>query len=235
MADRSQVGAARVLVVMDHPTLVKVIDLALKHGHFETRSASDSLAAKKLFAAWQPHLVLVDVELEQGNLWTSVSASSRVPVIALTRAGDLKTKLAAFDRGVDDILSIPFSPEELVARTLAVMRRAYGRRALVAPVVRFGELEIDLLRRSVRAGTSELHLTSLEQSLLYVLAANAGHLVTREELLDALWGADYVSESNVIDRHVRNLRAKLKDDPRRPRYIATVAGRGYRFLQGSNA
>jgi DNA-binding response OmpR family regulator len=97
-------------------------------------------------------------------------------------------------------------------------------------VIRLGELEIDILHRTVRAGASELHLTSLEQSLLYLLAANAGRVVTREEILDALWGPDYVAESNVVDRQVRNLRARLQNDWRRPRFIATVPGKGYRFV-----
>ena len=98
------------------------------------------------------------------------------------------------------------------------------------PVLRLGELEIDILHRRVRAGGLELHLTAVEQNLLYLLAANAGRLLTRDEILDHLWGADYVAESNVVDRHVRNLRAKLQNSHRRPRYIATVPGRGYRFL-----
>jgi DNA-binding response OmpR family regulator len=98
------------------------------------------------------------------------------------------------------------------------------------PVIKLGELEIDILNRTVRAGTSELHLTSLEQSLLYLLAANAGRVVSREEILDTLWGVDYVAESNVVDRHIRNLRARLQNDWRQPRFIATVPGRGYRFL-----
>ena len=119
-----------------------------------------------------------------------------------------------------------------------MLRRAHPEGAALRPVLRLGELEIDILNRRVRAGTSELHLTSLEQSLLYLLAANAGRLLTRDEIrlltrdetLDHLWGVDYAAESNVVDRHVRNLRAKLQDDWRRPRYIATVPGRGYRFL-----
>ena len=82
----------------------------------------------------------------------------------------------------------------------------------------------------MHAGTSELHLTSLEQSLLYLLAANAGRVVTREEILDTLWGIDYVAESNVVDRQIRNLRARLQDDWRAPRFIATVPGRGYQFV-----
>ena len=98
------------------------------------------------------------------------------------------------------------------------------------PVIRLGELEIDILRRSVTSGGHELHLTSLEQSLLYLLAANAGRLLTRDDILDHLWGVDYAAESNVVDRHVRNLRAKLQNNWRRPRYIATVPGKGYRFV-----
>ena len=102
------------------------------------------------------------------------------------------------------------------------------------PVQRLGEIEINILQRLVRAGTSELRLTGLEQSLLYLLAARAGNVVTRDEILDALWGVDYVSESNVVDRHVRNLRAKLQNNWRRPRYIATVPGQGYRFVPTTN-
>jgi two-component system KDP operon response regulator KdpE len=110
------------------------------------------------------------------------------------------------------------------------MRRSYSGAVEFTPVLRLGDLEIDILNRHVRAGGRELHTTPLEQSLLYLLAANAGRLLTRDEILDYLWGADYVAESNVVDRHIRNLRGKLHDDSRRPRYIATVPGRGYRFV-----
>jgi len=98
------------------------------------------------------------------------------------------------------------------------------------PVLQLGDLEIDILNRLVRVQGKELHLTSIEQSLLYLLAANAGRLLTRDEILDQLWGADYVAESNVVDRHVRNLRIKLQNGWKHPRYIATIAGRGYRFV-----
>lgn len=153
-----------------------------------------------------------------------------MPVIALTRRGDLKTKLAAFEAGVDDILTLPFSPGEFVARILAVMRRTYRGAAVFMPVLRLGDLEIDILNRRVRACETELHLTSLELSLLYLLAANAGRLLTRDEILDHLWGTDYMPESNLVDRHVHNLRTKLQNHSRQPRYIATVPGRGYRFI-----
>src|SRR5918994_3547059 len=102
------------------------------------------------------------------------------------------------------------------------MRRKYRDAAEFTPVLRLGDLEIDILNRRVRVGDTELHLTSLEQSLLYLLAANAGRLLTRNEILDYLWGADYVAESNLVDRHIRNLRTKLQDDWHQPRYIATI-------------
>jgi DNA-binding response OmpR family regulator len=99
-----------------------------------------------------------------------------------------------------------------------------------SPVIRVGELVIDVLHRRVRVDGQDLHLTPLELSLLYLLAANAGRVLTRDEILDDLWGGDYEAESNVVDRQVRTLRAKLQDDWRHPRYIATVPGKGYRFV-----
>ena len=113
---------------------------------------------------------------------------------------------------------------------MVVLRRTYREAAVFTPVLSLGELEIDILNRRVRIGGHELALTSLEQHLLYLLAANAGRLLTRDEILDALWGTDFVSESNIVDRHIRNLRIKLQNDYRRPRYIATVPGKGYRFI-----
>jgi DNA-binding response OmpR family regulator len=230
-------GPARVLLVLDHEVLAGVVELALAHvhGRFRARVAPDAAAAAAVLGEWRPHLAVVDMDLARGEMlarlgYTAPPSAARVPVVALTRRGDLKAKLEAFDQGVDDLLSVPFSPEELVARVLAVLRRASPAGAALRPVLRLGELEIDILNRRVRAGTSELHLTSLELSLLYLLAANAGRLLSRDAILDHLWGVDYAAESNVVDRHVRNLRAKLQDDWRRPRYIASVPGRGYRFL-----
>jgi DNA-binding response OmpR family regulator len=107
--------------------------------------------------------------------------------------------------------------------------RPEGGSAVSTPVIRAGELEIDLLHRQVRVDQRDLHLTPLEVSLLYLLAANAGQALTRDEILNQIWGTDFVAESNVVDHHVRNLRAKLRDDWRQPRYIATVPGKGYRF------
>src|SRR5262249_27704034 len=157
----------------------------------------------------QPHLVVVGLDGDADELLARLRKAARpldrVPVIAVSRRVDPVTTVAAFARGVDDVVSALSCPEELLARGEGIVRGVYHRTATFPTTIRLGELEIDLLRRRARIGRHELHLTSLEQSLLYLLAANAGRLVTRDEILDRLWGADYAAESNAIDRHVRNL------------------------------
>jgi len=221
-------------VVLDRPVFIELIKLTLNHGVYTTRTVTTTSEVATALAEWHPHLAILDMDLDGAHIMAMLGASPvggmRLPVIGLTRRGDLKTKLAAFEAGVDDILTVPFAPEELLARVIALVRRAYSDAVTFTPVIKLGDLEIDILNRTVRAGTSELHLTSLEQSLLYLLAANAGRVVTREEILDTLWGVDYVAESNVVDRQIRNLRARLQNDWREPRFIATVPGRGYRFI-----
>jgi DNA-binding response OmpR family regulator len=223
-----------VLVVLDRLTLGDMIRMTLNHGVYVTRVAATVVASSAILDEWQPHLVIFDADLDGQQLMEHVAAMSaggpRLPSIALTRRGDLRTKLAAFDWGVDDIVTVPFAPEELLARIVALLRRSYSDVVPFTPIIRLGDLEIDILNRTVRVGASELHLTSLEQSMLYLLAANAGRVVTREEILDTLWGVDYVAESNVVDRQIRNLRARLQNDWKSPRFIATIPGRGYRFL-----
>ncbi len=226
----------RALIVIDQPIIAETIALTLNHGRFLAHTARTLPEAIAQLADWQPQFAVVDVDLGGDILLRQLGLpleqrGTRIPVLALTRRGDLKAKLAAFAQGVDDIMTVPFSPEELLARTLVLTRRAYGeQQAPLLPVLQLGDLELDILNRAVRAGDHVLHLTGLEQSLLYLLAANAGRVVSREEILDALWGVDYIAESNIVDRHVRALRAKLQNDWHRPRFIATVPGRGYRFV-----
>ena len=224
-----------VLILTQQRLISDMIKLALNHGAYVTREARDASEAFEILETWEPKIAIIDMEragdvlvrrLTQGNQ----SGHDRIPVLALTRRGDLKTKLTAFDHGADDIMTIPLSPEELLARVLVITRRRLGEKVEIKPVIKLGEIEIDILNRHVRAGTSEVHLSGLEQTLLYLLAANAGKVVTRDEIMDALWGVDFVPESNVVDRHVRSLRAKLQDGWRKPRFIATIPGEGYRFI-----
>ena len=229
-------GAVRLLVVLDEqPELTRVLRLALSQSAYTLRIAVPGEEATAALAFWQPHLIVVDMAVAQATLHELMAGSgagkARLPVIGLTHRDDLQSKLEAFEAGVDDVLSVPFAPEELLARVNALIRRSHAEAATFTHVVKVGELEIDTGNRTVRDGQSELHLTSLEQSLLYLLAANAGRVVSRDEILDELWGAGYAPESNVVDRQIGNLRARLHDDWKQPRYISTVPGRGYRLLQ----
>ncbi len=228
--------ARRALLLLDRPILIDLVQLTLNHGLFVVRAASTLADAASILDSWSPHLAVVDMDHEQScALLTRLGASNSLtasvtPVLGLTRRGDLATKLKAFDLGVDDILTVPFSPEELLARAIVVTRRASGVDRAIVPTITLGEMEIDILNREVRTGTSVIHLSSIEQSLLYLLASRSGRVVTRDEIMDVVWGTDFIAESNIVDRHIRSLRVKLQDDYRGPRFIATVPGRGYRFV-----
>jgi DNA-binding response OmpR family regulator len=228
--------ARRALVLHDRPLVVDLIELTLNHGVFVVRAARSLEQAEAILADWRPHMAVIDMDHDDStDLLHRLGASnnmtrSTTPVLGLTRRGDLKSKLRAFDLGVDDILTVPFSPEELLARSVVISRRASGVDHPIVPTVRLGEIELDILNREVRAGKSVIHLSGIEQSLLYLLASRSGRVVTREQILDAIWGTDFVAESNIVDRHIRTLRIKLQNDYRHPRFIATVPGQGYRFV-----
>jgi len=225
--------AVRVLSALGDPALANTVAFTLRHGQYATRSVRTMADARTELATWKPHLLLVDIDLDSGagiQLIDDARAPGQIGVIALTRRSDLRGKLDAFERGADDYIGVPFVPDDLVVRVRAVLRRTHGSAGEFVPRLLIGDLEIDVLNRKVVAAGHDLHLTSLEQALLYLLAANAGSTLTREQILDSLWGTDFVIESNVVDRHVRALRAKLQNDWRTPRYIKTVPGTGYRFV-----
>jgi DNA-binding response OmpR family regulator len=239
VADQSsspETEGRRALVLHDRPLVADLIELTLNHGVFVVRPARNLAEAESILTDWQPHLAVVDMDHDDSTaLLGRLGAANRLtkrmtPALGLTRRGDLKTKLHAFDLGVDDILTMPFSPEELLARAIVITRRASGIERPLIPTITIGEIEIDILSREVRTGDSVIHLSGIEQSLLYLLASRAGRVVTRDEILDAIWGTDFVSESNIVDRHIRSLRIKLQNDYRHPRFIATVPGAGYRFI-----
>ena len=223
----------RALLVIGDEALARTIDLTLRHVTYVRRSARTVSEAHAVIEDWRPHLVLVDIDLESGRAKTlidEVATRERTAAIALTRRNDLQAKLDAFERGADDYIGLPFVPDDLVARAHAVVRRVHGGIGQVVPRLRIGDLVIDVLHRRVHAGDVELHLTSLEQALLYLLAANAGTVLSRGQILGALWSTDVEIESNVVDRHVHSLRSKLRDDWHNPRYIETIPGAGYRFM-----
>jgi DNA-binding response OmpR family regulator len=228
--------ARRALVLHDRPLVVDLIELTLNHGVFLVRAADNLTEAEAILSEWHPHLAVVDMDHDDSTaLLGRLGASGRLtgqatPALGLTRRGNLKTKLRAFDLGVDDILTMPFSPEELLARAVVITRRVTGVDRPLIPTITIGGIGIDILSSEVRTGTAVIHLSAIEKSLLYLLASRGGQVVTRDEILDAVWGAGFEPESNIVDRHIRGLRIKLQDDYRRPQFIATEPGKGYRFI-----
>lgn len=226
----------RALVLHENQIIVDLIELTLNHGLFHVRAVRDLAEAEAVLAEWRPHMGVFDMDhddsvaLLQRVGVTDTLSHGVTAVLGLTRRGDLRTKLRAFELGVDDILTTPFSPEELLARSVVMTRRVTKEIRPFVPTIVLGEMELDILNREIRTGNSVVHLSGIEQSLLYLLASRAGRVVSREEILDAVWGMDFIAESNVVDRHVRSLRVKLQNDYRHPRFIATVPGEGYRFV-----
>lgn len=217
--------------------LAQVVALTMGHGPYEARFSLSLRETREALGELHPHLLIVDIDADDGRAMEIIGENERdhrLPVIALTRRSDLARQLDAFERGADDCVGIPFMPADLIARVHAVLRRAYGKTPAAFRPLRLGELEIDLVTRNVRVAGFELHLTSLEQALLYLLAAHAGTVLSRDVILDAVWGEDFVAGSNVVDHHVRALRAKLQNDWRRPKFIETVPGIGYRFKATDN-
>jgi DNA-binding response OmpR family regulator len=211
--------------------LASLVTLTLQHGHYETRVATDRRAVETIMREWRPHLAMLDVDRYDGLMGVLGRGieQGQMPILAFTRKRDTAVKLSAFERGADDIIEVPFTLDEIVARPYALMRRAHNIEVAFVPRIRLHALEVDLVAQRVRVEGKELSLTPLQQSLLYLLAANSGRLLSREEVRSSIWGDDLQNGSNVVDRHIRELRKKLGDDWRSPKFIETVPGKGYRF------
>jgi len=223
---------SKVLLVIGK-ALANLVAVSLRHGSYETRDCTTERECRALVSEWKPDMALIDIDHYQA-LFDTVGggmAQGGMPILAFTRKRDTAVKLSAFENGADDIVEVPFTLDEIIARPYALMRRARGIQGKLNPRITLGNsIEVDLVQQSVKlAGGRPLQLTPIQQTLLYVLAANAGEVLTRETLLASIWGTDFQIESNVVDRHIRELRVKLDDDWRQPRYIETVAGKGYRF------
>ena len=154
----------------------------------------------------------------------------QIPVILLTAKGEEFDRVLGLELGADDYITKPFSVRELVARARAVLRRAGGMQQAEGESIRAGDLTLDPSRHEVHKGALRLDLTLKEFELLRILMQNRGHVLTRDLLLEKVWGFDYFGETRTVDVHVRYLRQKIEDDDAKPRYIETVRGVGYRFV-----
>lgn len=212
-------------------TLGNLVELTLQHGRYETRTTTNRDECRDLVSDWAPDIAFLDIDFFEPfiEIVGRGLTHGHTPIVAFTRRRDTKLKLSAYERGADDIIEVPFTLDEIVARPFALLRRAHGMSVTIVPKIKLDGLEVDLIEQRVSVGGRQLHLTPIQQTLLYLLAANAGKALSREDLLATMWGGEFEIESNVVDRHIRELRVKLGDEWRAPRYIETVPGAGYRF------
>jgi DNA-binding response OmpR family regulator len=228
-----------ILVVDDEPTIVEVVSRYLARAGFHTLQAADGPSALLAVRAQRPDLVVLDVMLPG---FDGIEVLRRlheepgepVAVILLTARGEESDRLIGLRRGADDYVVKPFSPAELVARVEAVLRRTAARggapaEEATAESIEHDGLRIDPAARTVTRGGEEVVLTQREFDLLHYLAARPGRVFTREQLMEAVWGYTFFTDTSTVTVHVRRLRAKVEPDPAHPRYIETVWGVGYRF------
>lgn len=222
----------RVLVVDDDSQMLKAVRTALSARGYEVVPAKNGEDALRLASEEHLDLVLLDLGLPgiQGHdVIQRLRSWTDLPVIVISVRGSQEEKVTALDAGADDFVTKPFGMKELLARMRAVRRRAVVEEA-ADPVLRFEDLEIDLVKKLVKLRDKPIHLTPTEYRLLEAMATNPGKLLTHSWLLQRVWGPGYGTESNYLRLFVRQLRQKLGDTPAQPRWITTEPGLGYRWL-----
>jgi len=225
-------GTRRILLVEDEKSIREAVAAYLeKDGHWVT-SAADGQAAIDAFERKQFDLVVLDLMLPKvpgEEVCRTIRDTSDVPIIMLTAKGEEEDRVAGLELGADDYLVKPFSPRELVARVRALLRRANVTTEPQRDHLEYDPLHIDVAGHRALLNDQELDLTASEFKLLLTLARYPGRVYSRMELVEKVLGYDFEGYERTIDSHVKNLRAKLGDDPRHPEFIFTVHGVGYRF------
>jgi DNA-binding response OmpR family regulator len=227
--------SARILLVDDEQSVQTLLTYPLRKDGYEVVSAVDGREALDRFAEQRFDLVVLDImlpKLDGMEVCRRLRGRSQVPIIMLTAKDDEADKVLGLEIGADDYITKPFSVREFRSRVKAALRRSEmaGARTGQGPITS-GELEIDFDRRAVSARGDEVRLTYVEFELLAALAGAPGRVLTREMLLESVWGDSAYRDPRTIDVHVRHLREKLERDPRRPEYLVTVRGVGYRFRE----
>lgn len=221
---------AKILVIDDEPSIVNLVSAYLKPEGYEVHTAADGPAGLKAARAFKPDLIVLDVMLpgmDGIELLSRLRRESDVYVILLTARTEETDKLVGLSVGADDYVTKPFSPRELTARVKAALRRMKTGPGSGADggVLSFRSLRIDIDARQVTVDERPVELTAIEFDLLRTLAENRGRVLTREQLLEKVWGGEYFGEMRVVDVHLGHVRQKLGDGG----FIATVRGVGYRF------
>ena len=225
------------LVVEDEESFVEALTVGLKREGFLVRVAKDGLEALSLFDSVRPDLVLLDVMLPQlsgVDVCREIRSRSKTPIIMVTAKGGEIDTVVGLEVGADDYITKPYRLRELVARMRAVLRRA-PRQDDSRPretLLEVGDVQLDTERHEVVVRGEQVALPLKEFDLLELLLLNAGRVLTRETLIDRIWGPNYVGDTKTLDVHIKRLRSKVEDDPSRPRRIVTIRGLGYRYERG---
>jgi two-component system alkaline phosphatase synthesis response regulator PhoP len=223
----------KILIVEDELEIIKLVRAYLEKAGYLVVTAADGQEALAVFRRERPNLVILDLNLpgmDGLEVCRVIRRRSETPVIMLTARIEETDRLIGLELGADDYILKPFSPREVVARTRAVLRRTEGE-PVRPEVLTAGEISLDLPRRQAWLAGQPLDLTAMEFDLLTVLIEHPGQVFSRMQLLERLQDQAYEGYERTIDVHVKNLRRKLSDDPAVPRFIETVRGVGYRFMQ----
>jgi two-component system response regulator RegX3 len=222
----------RILVVEDEESFSDPLSYLLRREGYEVAVADDGTAALEEFDRNGADLVLLDLMLP-GTPGTEVCrqlrSRSNVPVIMLTAKDSEIDKVVGLELGADDYVTKPYSSRELVARVRAVLRRGTEPDAVTQATIEAGPVRMDVERHVVTVDNRNVQMPLKEFELLEILLRNAGRVLTRMQLIDRVWGSDYVGDTKTLDVHVKRLRSKIEPDPANPRHLVTVRGLGYKF------
>lgn len=233
----------KILIIEDEPNIRELVLYNLSQNGYEGLAAEDGLLGLAMARSEKPDLILLDIMLPGKNGYDICkelrAEGNKTPVIMLTAKNEEIDKVLGLEFGADDYISKPFGIRELMARIKAVLRRyeispdqeasANGLASTVGAGITIGDLTINIERHEVKVGGKLLELTLKEFDLLRVLAENRGRVMTRDQLLDKVWGFEYIGETRTVDVHVRYLRKKLGDEDNEGKYIQTVRGIGYKI------
>jgi DNA-binding response OmpR family regulator len=222
-----------VLLVDDERSIVEPLRFHLEREGYTVIAAYDGEEALSKARDEDPDLIVLDIMLPKLDGWEVcriLRQESTTPIIMLTARDEDTSKVLGLDLGADDYLTKPFSFQELLARVRALLRRVtYDRARAEEQVLRIGAVTLDKDAHRVAVGDKVLRMTQMEYKLLQTLMERTGHVVRRNDLMDLVWGADWVGDTHTLDVHIRWLRQKIETSPSNPRYIQTVRGVGYRF------
>ena len=223
---------SRILVIEDDLAILQGVRDNLAYDGYEVLTATDGEAGYRLMREETPDLVILDLMLPRMNGYELCrrvrDEGITTPILMLTARGEEMDRVLGLDLGADDYVTKPFSVPELLARIRAILRRTQSPSAL-PDTLRFGDVEVDFQRYEARKAGQPVQMSRKEFGVLRCLASREGEVVTREELLDEVWGYDHYPSTRTIDNHIASLRAKVEEDASNPRYLLTMHGVGYKF------